>query len=176
MDIGAPLIAHAQATEVSEPGQGALDDPAVATQALAGVDALAGDAHPDVAFRQGLTAARDVIGLVGMEFVRPLASLTRRRLDGRDGVDQVLEDDRVVAIGTTQERGQRDPGSLDHKMALRARFAPIRRIRPREVAPLLAGILALSSDTRLQSIWPASPRRSSSVWCSRPQTPASCQS
>ena len=49
MDVGAPLVAHGQAAEAVEPGQGALDHPAVAAQPLAGVDALAGDADPDVA-------------------------------------------------------------------------------------------------------------------------------
>ena len=33
MDVGAPLVAHAQPPEAVEPGQGALDDPAVAARA-----------------------------------------------------------------------------------------------------------------------------------------------
>src|SRR5829696_9340955 len=176
MDIRSPLIAHAQAAEVIEPGQRALDDPAMAAQADAGVDALAGNAHPNVAPGQRLPAARIVIALVGMKLVRPLAPLTRRRLDGRDGIQEVLEQHRVVPLGAAQERGERETGSLDHNMALRPRFAAIRRVRSDEIAPLLAGILALSSETRLQSIWPAPPSRSSSSWCRASQTPASCQS
>jgi hypothetical protein len=92
----------------------------------------------------------------------------------------LLEDDRVVAVGSRQERGKRDAGSVDHKMALRAGhplgLAPIRRIRSDELAPLVDGILALSRAARLQSMRSASPSRSSSVWCSRSQTAASCQS
>jgi len=176
MDVGASFVADGQPAEAMEPGQGALHHPTVSTQALAGVDALAGDAHPDVASGQRLAAAGDVRGLIGMQFGGPLASLSGRGLGRRDGVEQVLKDNRVVAVGPRQERGQRDSGALDHKMALRARFAPIRRIRPREVAPLLPGILAESKEARLQSRRSASPSRSKSIWCSRSQTPASCQS
>ena len=48
MDVGAALIADRQPAEAVEPGQGALHDPAMPTQAFAGVDAFAGDADPDV--------------------------------------------------------------------------------------------------------------------------------
>jgi hypothetical protein len=180
MDIRSPLIAHAQAAEVIEPGQRALNDPPMAAQAHAGVDALAGDAHLDVATAQGPTAARIVIALVGMELVRPLAPLTCRRLYGRDDIEEVLEQHRVMPLGTAQERGEREASAVSHTMALRAGhplgLAPIRRIRADELPPLVAGILALSSAARLQSMRSASPSRSSSVWCSRSQTPAACQS
>jgi hypothetical protein len=176
MDIGAALVTHAQAAEVIEPGQRSLDHPAVAAQALAGVDALAGNTDPDVPLGEGPPAAGEVIALVSMEFGGPLAPPPSGRLRRWDGIEQVLEDDRVVAVGPGQECGKRDTGSVDHNMALRARFAAIRRIRSGELAPLVAGMLALSRLARLQSIWPASPRRFSSVWCSRSQTPVSCQS
>jgi hypothetical protein len=61
-------------------------------------------------------------------------------------------------------------------MALAARFAAIRRIRPGLRAPLLAGAKALSTLARRQSILSASPKRSKTDWCKRAQTPACCQS
>src|SRR5215212_6532846 len=176
MDIGAALIAHRQPTKAVEPGQRALDHPAVTTQALAGVDALARDADPDVSTAQRRAAARDVVALVGVQLPWALAAPPVGLPNRRDSIEQVLEDDRVVPVGPGQKRGERDPGAVDHKMALRARFAPIRWIRPGEFAPLLAGMLALSRLARLQSMRSASPRRSRRVWCSRSQTPASCQS
>ena len=120
-------------------------------------------------------AARDVVGLVGVQLGRALAPPAVRRLDGRDGVEQFLEDDRVVAVGPGQEAGQRDAAPVAHNVALRARFAAIRRVGAGAVAPPLAGTLAESSEARLQSIWPASPRRSrSSRWRRpRPRPPAS---
>lgn len=47
MDVGATLIADAQPPEAVEPAQGALDDPAVAPERLARLDAAAGDPPPD---------------------------------------------------------------------------------------------------------------------------------
>jgi hypothetical protein len=65
-------------------------------------------------------------------------------------------------------------------MALRARFRRVpsgcRWIRPGLLAPFFAGMLALSSAARLQSIWSAAPNRSRRTRWRRSQTPASCQS
>jgi hypothetical protein len=61
-------------------------------------------------------------------------------------------------------------------MALRARFASIRRILPGFFAPPTAGTVKESTEALDQSSWSASARRSSSTWCSRCQTPASCHS
>jgi hypothetical protein len=76
-----------------------------------------------------------------------------------------------VEIRRTQLHRERDALSLDHKMALRARFAAIRRIRPGRSAPLGAGTENESIQARLQSIWSASPSRSSSSWWSLRHTP-----
>ena len=176
MDIGAPFIANRQPTIAVEPGQGALDHPAVTTESFAGVDALAGDADPNVATAQGVAAAGVVIPFVGMQLGWPLAPSSIRLSDRRNGIEQLLEDDGVVAVGAGQETGERDAGPVSHNMALRARFTAIRWVRTDPFAPLLAGMLAESSEARLQSIWLASPRRSRSARCSRSQTPASCQS
>ena len=176
MEISPPFVAHAQPPEVVEPGQGAFHHPAMATQTLAGIDPLAGDADADVAAGQRLPATRDVIGFVGMQLVRPFAALPTGARDGRDGIEQLLENTGVVAVGAGQERGEGTATSVDHNMALRARFCAIRWVGTCLLAPLLAGMLALSSETRLQSMRSASPSRSSNVRCSRSQTPAACQS
>jgi hypothetical protein len=65
---------------------------------------------------------------------------------------------------------------VDHQMALRPRFAAIRRIRPGVFAPLLAAILAESNEARDQSRCSACCKRLSNVWWRRSQTPAWCQS
>ena len=43
-DVGTPFVADRQPPKATQPGERALDDPAMTTQALAGVDAHAGDA------------------------------------------------------------------------------------------------------------------------------------
>ena len=60
VEVGTPLVAYGEAAEAGEPGQGALDDPAVATKALAGLDAASGDARLDPP-RPTLASATTVI-------------------------------------------------------------------------------------------------------------------
>jgi hypothetical protein len=61
-------------------------------------------------------------------------------------------------------------------MALRARFASIRRIRAGFFAPPTEGTVKESTEALDQSSRSASARRSSKTWCSLFQTPASCHS
>ena len=176
MDVRPALVADGQAAVRSQPGQGALHDPAVAAQAAATLHPLARDADFDPAFAQGAPTAQVVIRLVRVDFVRALAGPTPRPLDGRDTVDQRREDAAVGAVGRGEEDGEREALPVDHNMALAARFAAIRRIRSGLLAPPLAGAKALSTLARLQSILSAAPKRSKSTWCRRTHTPACCQS
>jgi hypothetical protein len=57
-------------------------------------------------------------------------------LDGPDGVQQLLDDHRVVDIGRREHHRERDASPVDHKVALRAPFPLIRRIRSGLLAPL----------------------------------------
>jgi hypothetical protein len=49
VDVGAALMAHGDAAELGEPGQGALDLPTVPPELFAAVDAAPGDARDDAA-------------------------------------------------------------------------------------------------------------------------------
>ena len=77
--------------------------------------------------------------------------------DRRDGVEKLFEDGDFVDVGRREELGERDAVGVRNKMALRARFAAIRWIRPDELTPLLARMLAQSREARLQSKRSASP-------------------
>jgi hypothetical protein len=81
-----------------------------------------------------------------------------------------------VDVRRREADDQGDASAIDHKMALRARFAAIRRIRPGLIAPLFAGTLAASRLARDQSIWSASPNQSSNTRWSFCQTPTVCHS
>ncbi len=176
MDVVAAFVTDGEAPELSQPGQCAFDHPPVPAQPLAGIHALAGDAHPDAPPVQEATAAGDVVGLIGMQLLRPFAGTTPRASDGRNGVDEVLEDGAVMPVGPGQPEGERRAPSVGNDMALRARFAAVRRVRSGGRPPFLAGMLALSRQARSQSIWSASPNSSSRARCSRSHTPAVCQS
>ena len=176
MDVGAPLVADGQPAETVEPSQGAFDDPALAAQALTRLDACAGDARNDVALPQQIATKAVGVAFVGVEFDRAFAPPSVGLFGRADGIDRLRQHRTLGDVGGGQHDRERDAGSVDHKMALRSRFAAIRRVRAGASAPLLAGVMAASTLARLQSIWSASPNRSSSVWRRRSQTPAACQS
>ena len=69
MDVSPVLVADLQAPEAVEPGERPFDHPAVASQAVLGLDTTAGDAGDDAALAQGQTEVTVVVTLVGMELV-----------------------------------------------------------------------------------------------------------
>ena len=73
MDVGSPLVADGEATELGEPRQGPLDDPPATSQPLAALDPAPGDAGLDAPAGQRLTTAAVVVGLVGMQLRGTLA-------------------------------------------------------------------------------------------------------
>jgi hypothetical protein len=176
MDIGSPFIANLQPAITIEPGQGPLHHPAVAPEALAGIDPASCNARSDASLAQGLPTAGVVIPFVRMQLVRSLPRSPTGAFDGLNGIYRCLQHPGVMDIGRRLGYGERDPVSVGHNMALRARFAAIRRIRSGFGAPPGAGTLAESSDARDQSIRSACPSLSSSTWCILRHTPASCQS
>lgn len=76
VDVGASFITDGEATEAGKPRQGAFHDPAVSSQALAALDAPAGDARYDPARPAFAAAAPMVVGLVRVQLVRPAARAT----------------------------------------------------------------------------------------------------
>ena len=176
MDVSTPLVADGQPAKARQPRQPALNHPAMTAQLLLALDPCARNPHRAPPLGERLPAARNVVGRVGRQLGWPLTRTTAWPRDRHDGIEQVFKHPRSMRVGRRQAEREWDAAALDHNVALRARFARIRRIRSGRVAPFLAGILALSRLARLQSSCSAAPSRSSKVWCSRSQTPAACQS
>ncbi len=176
MDVEPALIANGEATEAAHPGQRTLNDPPVPAQLPAALDPAAGDAGLDAATAAAVAAAPLIIGLVAVHLVRPATWAARLARYGWDRVEQVLERHAVVDIGPGQQEGERDAAPVGDEVALGARLAAIRRVRPDRGSPLFAGTAVLSTQARLQSIRSASRRRHSNSRCSRSHTPACCQS
>src|SRR5688500_1527767 len=126
MDISTTFIANLEPTKAVEPRKRAFDHPAVTTQALACVNPASCNAGLDAACAAGLAAARVVVALVGVQFVRPLARSSAPLANRRDGIQHRFEHFGVVQIGGGMRYGERDTLTVDHKMALRTRFAAIR--------------------------------------------------
>src|SRR3712207_27785 len=93
-----------------------------------------------------------------------------------DGIHSLLKDLGVVDVCRRVSHRERDAASVDHKVALRALFAFIRRILAGLLAPPGAGTLAESNDALSRSISSALPSRSGKIRCSSSHTPASCHS
>jgi hypothetical protein len=179
VDVIPPLIAHREPAVAGEPGQCAFHHPAMASQALTRLDTTPSDARLYAPLPQAFAAAREIVALVGMQLLRTLArpaGTTTGLLDRRDGVHGLLQDLRVVDVGGREDYRERDAPSVRNNMALRSRFAFIRRIRPGFWSPLLAGTLAESDEALSQSMRSASPRQFNKTRWSSSHTPACCQS
>ena len=175
-DVEPALVANGEPAEAVHPSESALDDPAVATEPLAAVDAAPGDAGRHAALTAGAPASAMIIGLVGMELVRPTARAPWPARDRRDGIEQWLEGDRVMDVGACQQEGERNALPVSDQMALGAGPSAVGWVRPGRVTPLLAATAVLSMQARLQSMRAASRQRLSSSRCRRSHTPACCQS
>ena len=182
MEIVASFVANQQASIPVQPGEVALDHPAMSAQPGLGVDALAGDPRRDLPLRQGHAPITGLVRLVGVELVRATAWWAIGLLDWRDRVDDVQQHGAFIDVRCRRETDQRYPLPITQEMVLRSRFATVGRVRPdvlRLGSPFftpLAGMVELSTLARLQSIRSASPSRSNSARCRLSQTPASCQS
>src|SRR5215211_6721954 len=179
VDVRPPLIAHRQPAILAQPRQRTLHHPPVPSQLLARVDPTAGDAWGYIPPPQGLPAAGEVVGFVGVQLLRALArpsGFPTRPLDRLDAIHGLLQNLRVMDVCGAENYCERDTSSVCHNMALRVRLSLICRIRAGSLAPLLAGTLAESKEALSQSIRSASPRRSKSTRCSSSHTPTSCQS
>jgi len=176
MDVVPPLVADREPTVFGKPRQCPLHNPPVSSQLLATLYALPGYAALDAALPQSPFALLVVVGFVGVQLLRALPRPATRALYGLYSVHELLEDHRVVYVGSARHHRQRDAPSIRNKVALRARFSLIRWILAGFLAPLFAGMEAESKEARSQSIRSASPRRSKRTLCSLSHTPASCHS
>jgi hypothetical protein len=171
-----PLVPDPQTPEAIEPRPGSLNYPAVAAQTLAAVSPTASDARLYASSAQLIAQSLRVIRLIRMQFVGPLprpASPVSYRLDC---VNAAKHHPRVVNIRAADDYRERDAFGFDHNMALRARFASIRRIRAGFSPPFGAGTVNESTDARPQSRLSASDSRSRRARCSLCHTPACCHS
>ncbi len=151
MEIDAAFKADAQFAHACEPGMGALDDPAMAAQPVVARDPLACDPRNDAALLEEGATAVDVVSLVGVQFVWPTSRAPWFATNWRQGVDQLLEHDRVVPIGAGDAHRQGDAVAIDDQMPFAAEFAAIGRVRPGIWAPRGEATLAASRPARLRS-------------------------
>ena len=140
MHLGPPLVADEQAFEVVQPGEGALDHPAVAAESGAVLGLAASDERLDPSLAQQSAVSVGVVAAVGDQRFGPPARPPDAAANGGHRLhkrQQLLD---VVAIGAGQAPGERDAARIDEEMLLGARPGSINRARARLGAPFFAWI------------------------------------
>lgn len=135
MDICTAFIADPQPTKLSTPSVGPFYDPAVPTETILRLDPASGDARFDPSASAGAAAPGIVVSFVGVQLGRAAARPAARPGNRQHAIEQLLQDLRIVNVGSRQAHGQRNALSIDEKMMLRARFALVRRVGTRRSAP-----------------------------------------
>jgi hypothetical protein len=90
-EVHPPLVADAEAAAAEQPGEAALDHPAVPPEPLTGVDSPTGNPRQDATRSQRTAEGRGVVCLVGVQLGRALAGpswFSSWPDDRRDRVDQ----------------------------------------------------------------------------------------
>ncbi len=155
MDVAAVLVAGAQPLEGVQPGEAALDHPALLAQARAVRDAAAGDPRGDAAGAQLSAVTVVVVAAIGEQLPRSAAGSAAPAPDRRDGIDQRDELGDVVAVAAGEGDGERDAAGVADQVVLGARPPAVDRRRADVVPPLSARMWEPSTAQRSRSSSPS---------------------
>ncbi len=174
MNVRPPFIACAQTSELMQPGDGALNDPARDAQAAAVLGVATSNERIDAASSQGISMRLRVVATISLHEIGLATRTTRLASDRGNRIDQWQQLRNVVAVGFGKNDAQRNALCVAEDVVLRARFTAIGWVRSSFFPPCTARTLELSAIAREKSILSASRKRASSTWCSQSHTPASC--
>ena len=135
-----------------EPGEGALDDPAVAAQAGAVLGLAAGDDRCDPSLSQLPAVALGVVAAVAEELVGSAARSTDEAAHGRHSVEQWDQLGDVVAVAAGEREGERDAALVDDQVVFGAQPSTVNRAGARLAAPFFACTWLESTTARAHSI------------------------
>lgn len=152
MDVVATLVANAQATVLMQPGDGALDHPALAAQPGAVRTCRPGDPCLDAAAAQFAPALAGVVGAVAIERTRTATWAATAAAHGRDGIEQRDHLGDVVAVAAGEPDGERCPTPAGNQMVLGAPSGAVDWAWTGLGAPPKARTCELSIAARDQSI------------------------
>ncbi len=120
VQLGAALVAGTQTAEIVQPGETALNDPALVAQARSVTVLAACDDRLDTAAAELATVLVMVIAAVGQKPLAALAGPADLPTHRLYAVDQRQELGDVVAVATGHTDGQRDAVGVGQKMMLGA--------------------------------------------------------
>ncbi len=138
MEVSAALIARPEPLEGVQPGEAALDHPALAAQARTVSDAPAGDPWGDASGAQLAAVDVVVVAAIGKQLPRTAARPATPAADRWNGIDQRDELGDVVTVAPGQAHRERDAAGVDDQVVLGARPPAVDRGRADVVPPLRA--------------------------------------
>lgn len=151
VNVGPALVSEGEAPEFREPGECALDDPAMLSEMTTALNALPGNAMLDAAFGASPATAGIVIPLVGMQLAGPMARPATLAMNGRNGVEQRIEHPAVMDVCAAEAHRQGNASPVGDDVAFRAGAPAIGGVGAGDFAPLFAAMDALSMQARVQS-------------------------
>jgi hypothetical protein len=164
MDVGASFVADTEATELVQPRQGTLNDPAIDTEAAPVFGPALGQDGFNPTLLQRNAVWLGMVGAITLHTIGPATRSSRLAGDRRDRIDQRQHLRYIVPIRAAKLRGERNTIRIGDDVVLRAVFSTIRGIWPCLRPPKTARIDALSTTARDQSILSASRKRLSNRW------------
>jgi hypothetical protein len=174
VDLRQPLIPDAQPTELVQPGERALHDPTILTQAAAMRRAALGQHGGDAAPSQGAAVWGGSVGTITREAVRSPARASWLTPHGRDGLDQRYQLGDIMRIRPCYEGGQGDALGVRDEVMFAPQLPSLRRIRARLRPPKTARTDDESTAARDQSRRSAPRSFTKRTAWRRRQTPARC--
>ena len=138
MDVVAAVGAYEEAAAVVEPGEGAFDDPAVASEAGAVLGLAARDYRFDPSLPDEAAVLVVVVAAVGDHAVGATSGPADAATDGWHAVEQPEQLRDVVAVTAGERPGQRDAAAVYEEMLLTAATASVDRTGTRLRAPFFA--------------------------------------
>ena len=138
MDLVAAVGAYEEPAAVVEPGEGALDDPALTADAGAVPGLAAGDDrfHAELPYEPAVLVV--VVAAVGEQGARSAARPACPAPDGRHSFEQFDELGDVVAVAAGERPGQRDAATVYEEVVLATWPAAIDGAGTRFRAPFFA--------------------------------------
>jgi hypothetical protein len=154
VDVSAAFVAGPEPLEGVQPGEAALDYPALAAQARAMGDPAAGDPRGDAALAELSAVDVVVIAAVGEQLPRSPARPPASTADRWDGLDERDELGDVVAVAAGQADRQRDAAGVADQVVLGAGPAAVDRGGADVAPPLRARMWEPSTAHRSRSSSP----------------------
>jgi hypothetical protein len=127
VDVVAAVGADEQSSAVVQPGEGALDDPAMAAEAGAVSGLAAGDDRLDATLPDEPTVLVVVVAAIGDQRSRSAPRSADAATDRRHSVEQLEQLGDIVAVAARECPGKRDAAAVYEEMVL---CCPAGRDRP----------------------------------------------